>query len=100
MANQNGTMKIASATTVMITVAMVLLPPTRRWTWSISVQVATTIVVAQISAPRNGSIVHRLPTISAPMNSTSRVERVRSFWTWEFMTAPDWQWELSLRRQG
>ena len=94
MANQNGTMKIASATTVMTTVAMVLLPPTRRWTWSINVQVATTIVVAQINAPRKGSIVHRLPTISTPMNSTIRVVRVKSFWTWGFMNCTSCRVEL------
>ena len=71
-------MKITSITTVMITVATQRRPPARRSTRSISGQVATTIVVAQIKAPRNGSSVHRLAPISTQIMSTNSVMRVRS----------------------
>jgi hypothetical protein len=40
--------------------------------------VATTIAAAHISAPMNGSSVHKLPAIRTPMISTVRVVRVVS----------------------
>jgi hypothetical protein len=49
-------------------------PSTRR----ISGQVATTIIVAQMKAARNGERIHSEPAISPPMNSTESVVRARS----------------------
>ena len=41
-------------------------------------QVATTIIVAQMKAPRNGDRIHSEPPISPPMNSTDSVMRPSS----------------------
>src|SRR4030095_8569431 len=38
----------------------------------------TTIIVAQIMAPRNGCRIHRLETIISPMNSTTSTMRATS----------------------
>ena len=41
-------------------------------------QVATTIIVAQMKAARNGDRIHSEPAISPPMNSTDKVVRASS----------------------
>src|SRR4051794_31183210 len=53
-------------------------PPARCCRPSSSGQVATTIMIAQISAPRNGRRIQKDAAISPPMNSTVSTERVRS----------------------
>ena len=63
IARPNGTMKIASMTIVSSAVATDLRPPAQRSAQSSNGHVAMTMVVAQISAPRNGNSVHRLPAI-------------------------------------
>src|SRR6185503_17464211 len=85
MATQNGTITTTATIATMIVVASARLPPTRFCTDRSSGHVATTIAVAQISAPMKGSNVHRLPTISRPMISTVRVVRVMSGDALEFM---------------
>ncbi len=78
MVSQNGAMNVTDIAAVMSTVATIRRPPVARWTRSSSGHVATTIVAAQIDEPRNGSSVHRLPKINAPIIRTTRIMRVRS----------------------
>ena len=47
-------------------------------TRSISGQLATTTMVAQINGPRKGRRIHRAAASSRPMNSTPKVTRARS----------------------
>ena len=78
IARPNGTMKIASMTIVSSAVATDLRPPAQRSALSSSGHVAMTMVVAQISAPRNGNSVQRLPAINSAMMRITRKIRVRS----------------------
>jgi hypothetical protein len=73
-------MKTASITMVINAVAAARRPPIQRSISSIIGHVATTIVVAQINALRNGSKVHRLPLISTAIIRMTSTVRVRSLW--------------------
>lgn len=48
------------------------------WTRSVSGQVATTIIVAQTVASKNGRSTQKLPAINPPIASTARMVRERS----------------------
>ena len=74
----SGATSRKSIASVMTITASHRRPPAAFWTFSISGQVATTIIVAQIRAPRNGCRIHRLETIISPMNSTTSTMRATS----------------------
>ena len=79
MASQNGTISTSSKASVITTTAGERRLPVKRCTFSISGQVAMTRVTAQMIAGRNGCITQKLAVIRPPMNSTTRVVRVRSW---------------------
>ena len=88
IASENGTMKASRTTRVMSATARDRRPPVIRCTHNNSGQVATTIVVAQISAPRNGRSVQKLPASRSPMKSTRSMIRVTSTDAAGFMMIP------------
>src|SRR5262245_39281644 len=67
---ESGAMRAARIRAVMIATATPRLPPVTFCTHSIAGHVATTSVVAQISAPRNGSSVQKLDRKSTRLNSS------------------------------
>ena len=54
------------------------MPPRRACSVSMTGHVATTTVVAQTTAPRNGRSVHSVPTMSADRIAARRIVRAKS----------------------
>ncbi len=79
-ASTNGSTNTSSITTSMTATASPRLPHSQRCARSISGQVATTIIAAQMRAARNGRRIQNAAVISPPMNSTASVVCVRSLW--------------------
>ncbi len=77
-ASQNGPIKTSSRARVMTVTASQRRCHSRRCTRSISGQVATTSVVAQIVAGTNGHRIQNEVAISPATNSTARMVRTRS----------------------
>ncbi len=80
MARVSGTIRTQSKTSVINVTASARLPPNRPWTEIISGQVATTMVVAQTIAPRNGRKIQIEDPIRVTMKSTASTFRVMSRW--------------------
>ena len=80
IASQNGRTKITSSAMVITATASPRLCQSRSWTCSMIGQVATTRVVAQITAGRNGHKIQKEAAISPPTKRTARVVRVSSEW--------------------
>src|SRR5688500_9048998 len=78
IAAESGTTSTSSRTTDITVTASQRRPPLRRCAHSIIGQVATTIIVAQMIAPRNGCRIQNEAAISPPMNSTVSTMRVSS----------------------
>ena len=78
MASTSGTTNSSSSASDITSTATQRLPPAQACTRSISGQVATTTIVAQMVGPRKGRRIHSEPPISSPMKSTAKVVRVRS----------------------
>ena len=74
----SGTIRIASRPSVITATAGARRPPNALSTRRIIGQVATTIIVAQTKAARNGDRIQSEPAINAPMNSTDSVVRASS----------------------
>ena len=79
MASVTGTTNSSSSITVITTTAGSLRCHRRACRRSISGQVATTIVVAQMPAPMNGRKTQNAARIKPAMNSTPSVVRARSW---------------------
>ena len=77
-ASESGTTSTRSSPRVITVTARARLFHSRACTQSISCQVATTIMVAQTTAGRNGRKIQNDAAMSAAMNSTASVVRVRS----------------------
>src|SRR6516165_2357200 len=80
MASQNGTTKTTTSANAMTATASPRLFHKRRWTRSMMGQVATTRVVAQMIAGRNGRKIQKQVAIIPPTKRTAKVVRVRSEW--------------------
>src|SRR5215470_11582372 len=78
IASQNGRTKITNRAIVITATASPRLRQSRNWTCSIIGHVATTKVVAQIIAGRNGHKIQNEVAISPPTKRTARVVRVSS----------------------
>jgi translocation and assembly module TamA len=78
MASTSGTTNSSSSSSVMAVTASQRRPPVAACTRSISGQVATTTIVAQMAGPRKGRNTHSDTPNSSPMNSTPKVTRARS----------------------
>jgi hypothetical protein len=78
VASHSGRTSTSSHTLVMAAAASFLLPHNHAWTCRITGHVATTIIVAQIMAPRKGRSTHTVSTSRVTMNSTPSVARARS----------------------
>src|SRR5262245_36266987 len=78
MAMARGTMRTSSRAMVMAATASERRFQSRRWIWRMSGQLATTIVVAQTTAGRNGRRTQNDAAMSPAMKSTARVTRARS----------------------
>src|SRR5262249_921465 len=76
--SQNGTTNTSKRAIVMTATAIPRIFHSRRCTCIISGQVATTSVVAQMTAGRNGRNIQKQAPINPATNSTARVVRVRS----------------------
>jgi len=72
MAMATGTISTKSSSTDIAVTAAQRRPPRWRCIQRISGQVATTIMIAQMIAPRNGCRIQRLAAMSPPVNSTPR----------------------------
>src|SRR5437667_10099244 len=77
-ASASGTIRPSSNTIVITATANPRRPHSADWTRSIRGQVATTIMVAQTNAGRNGRKTQKVATIIPAMNSTASVGRARS----------------------
>ncbi len=78
MASDSGTTKTSSSVEVISVVASQRRPHSRSCSQRSAGQVATTTIVAQITAPRNGRRIHSEPRISTPIVSTLSVMRASS----------------------
>src|SRR5512139_562388 len=94
MASDSGTTSARSRMTVITTTASDRFPHSRAWIASITGQVGTTTIVAQITAGRNGSSIQNDATMRPPMKRTPSVIWARSRGC-GFMRAP----ACSFRRQ-
>ena len=78
MANEKGRTKIASKRNVIPVTASHRRPSSQRWSVKSMGQVATTIMVAHTTAPRNGRRIQTEAAINANRNTTASVSRVSS----------------------
>ena len=78
IASQNGNTKISSNAIVITATASPRLCQSRSWTCSMMGQVATTRVVAQITAGKNGHNIQNEAAIRPPTKRTASVVRVSS----------------------
>src|SRR5258705_2517714 len=78
IATQNGSTNTRSITRIIAAIAGARLPPSQRCTETSSGHVATTTIVAQISATRNGRMIQNDAAMSPPIDSTASVVRVTS----------------------
>ena len=78
MASANGTANTSSKTAIIAAMASERRFHNRAWNHSSTGHVATTIMVAQIAAARNGRKIHSDATISAPRKIAPRSVRVSS----------------------
>ena len=78
MANEKGRRKIASKRSVITVTASHRRPSSQRWSIKSMGQVATTIMVAHTTAPRNGRRIQTEAAINANRNTTASVSRVSS----------------------
>ena len=78
IAKVSGTTNTSSKASIMKVTASARLPHMRRCTRCIRGQVATTIIVAQISGARKGRMIQNEAKIRPPMNNTAKVVRVSS----------------------
>ena len=72
-ARVSGAMRLSIEAGIMTATASPRLFQSLDWTRSSSGQVATTMMVAQSSASRNGFRIQKLPPISRPIKSSCRV---------------------------
>ena len=75
-ADRNGRTTTISSDSVMTAAASDRLPQRRAWTFSMSGQVETTMVVAQSIAARKRCSTQKLAAISMTMKSSARTVRV------------------------
>ena len=78
IAADSGTTSTSSRTTDITVTASQRRPPAQRCTLISSGQVATTIMIAQMIAPRNGRRIHSEAAISPPITITVSRMRVSS----------------------
>ena len=78
IAAENGATKTSSSATIIAVTASQRLPQSRACAATISGQVDTTIIVAQMVAARNGRRIQNVAKIIPPRNSTARTMRARS----------------------
>src|SRR5664279_5617440 len=78
MATQNGSTNTSSIATVITMIVGVRRPPSLRCSDNIGDQVATTIIVAHMSATRNGRMIQNDAAMSPHIDSTASVVRVTS----------------------
>ena len=76
--SEKGTKKSSSSASVIAVTASDRRPPRRASMASSTGQVATTIMVAQMIAGRNGLMIHSELTMSPPIKITPSVMRARS----------------------
>jgi hypothetical protein len=75
---EKGMIKTSSRARVIMTTAGERLPPNHRWKRSMTGQVATTIMVAQIIARRKGRMIQNTAVSRTPMKRMPRVIPVMS----------------------
>jgi hypothetical protein len=78
MASDSGTTSASSRMSVITNTASARFPHSRAWMPSITGQVATTTMVAQITAGRNGLNIQNEAAIRPPMKRTPRLIWARS----------------------